>query len=418
MEKRYLCVDLKTFYASVECVERGLDPFHTNLVVADPSRGQGGLCLAISPKMKAMGVKNRCRLFEIPSHIKYITALPRMNLYMQYASNIYEIYLKYVSKEDIHVYSIDEAFLDITPYLHLYDMNEKEIAHMILNDVYATYGITATVGIGTNLYLAKIALDLLSKHAKDNMGYLDETLYKEKLWDYTPITDFWHVGKGIAKRLEKYGFTTMRDVASCDVNILKKEFGINGEYLYDHAWGKEPTTMKDIKGYTPNHHSLSNNQILFEDYTYENALLVLKEMVESNVIEMVDKHLVSNHISLFIGYSKNMRPPTGGSKKIDYCSNSLHIFMKEFEMLFKKSSDPYCPIRQIGISFGNVKDEYFEAYDLFTDMEKIEEERNLSITLAKIKHKYGKNAILKGMNLMEKATAKKRNTLVGGHNAK
>lgn len=418
MEKKYLCIDLKSFYASVECVERGLDPMTNNLVVADKTRGEGGLCLAVSPKMKTLGVKNRCRLYEIPKHISYLCAKPRMHLYMQYSADIYEIYLKYVAKEDIHVYSIDEVFIDITSYLHLYNKDEKEIAQMILNDVYYTTGIQATVGIGTNLYLAKIALDFLSKHAQDHMGYLDEQSYKQLLWHHTPLTDFWHVGRGSANRLAKYGFTTMYDVAHCDMHILEKEFGINALYLRDHAWGKECTTMQDIKAYKPKRHSLSNNQILFEDYTYSEAFLILKEMVETNVLNLVDKHLITNHISLYVGYSKNIRKASSGSRKIKYATNSHQILIEEFKQLFKEKVDTQTPIRQIGISFNNIKDEMFEEYDLFMDLEVIEEERNLQRILACIKNKYGKNAILKGMNLLDKATAVKRNTLVGGHNAK
>lgn len=415
--KTYLCIDLKTFFASVECVERNEDPFHVNLVVADPSRGKGAICLAISPKLKAMGIKNRCRLFEIPENVEYITAVPRMKLYMQYSADIYEIYLKYISKDDIHVYSIDEAFLDVTSYLKLYEMSAEELAQMIVNDIYNTLGITATVGIGTNLYLAKIALDIEAKHSKSNMGYLSETLYKKKLWHHQPLTDFWQIGKGITNRLMKYGIHDMCGIANANEEILYKEFGINAKNLIDHAWGREPTTIADIKKYKPKTHSHSNSQILFEDYQYEDAFLVLKEMVESNVLELVDQHLVSNHISLYIGYSKNIRRPTGGSRKITTRTNSYRILLQEFIDLFHQTTYKDTPIRQISISFGNVVDEMFESYDLFSDIEALEEERKLSQALVNIKHKYGKNAILKGMNMFEKATARKRNQLVGGHNA-
>lgn len=415
--KTYLCIDLKTFFASVECVERNEDPFHVNLVVADPSRGKGAICLAISPKLKAMGIKNRCRLFEIPENVEYITAVPRMKLYMQYSADIYEIYLKYISKDDIHVYSIDEAFLDVTSYLKLYEMSAEELAQMIVNDIYNTLGITATVGIGTNLYLAKIALDIEAKHSKSNMGYLSETLYKKKLWHHQPLTDFWQIGKGITNRLMKYGIHDMCGIANANEEILYKEFGINAKNLIDHAWGREPTTIADIKKYKPKTHSHSNSQILFEDYQYEDAFLVLKEMVESNVLELVDQHLVSNHISLYIGYSKNIRRPTGGSRKITTRTNSYRILLQEFIDLFHQTTYKDTPIRQISISFGNVVDEMFESYDLFSDIEALEEERKLSQALVNIKHKYGKNAVLKGMNMFEKATARKRNQLVGGHNA-
>ena len=278
--KTYLCIDLKTFFASVECVERGLDPFKTDLVVADPDRNKGTICLAISPKMKERGIHNRCRLFEVPEDIKCIIAKPRMNLYIKYSCKIYSIYLKYVSKEDIFVYSIDECFLDITSYLKLYKKTPIELAKTIIKDVYESTGITATAGIGTNLYLTKIALDITAKHVDSHIGYLDEKLYKETLWDHTPLTDFWQIGRGISEHLNKLGLHTMRDISNCNEDILYKEFGINAELLIDHANGKEDVTIKEIKQYKPKNNSLSNSQILFKDYNYADAILVLKEMVE------------------------------------------------------------------------------------------------------------------------------------------
>ena len=415
--KIYLCIDLKTFFASVECVERGLDPYKVNLVVADNSRGNGALCLAISPKMKAQGIKNRCRIFEIPKSVDYIIAKPRMKKYMEYSANIYSIYLKYVSKDDIHVYSIDECFLDITPYLKLYGLSPKELANKIISDVVETTGITATAGIGTNLYLCKIALDITAKHSKDNIGYLDEEIYKQTLWEHTPLTDFWHIGKGIANRLNRLGITCMKNLATYPTEPLYREFGINAEYLIDHAWGVEPTTIADIKAYRSSSHSISNSQILFEDYSYEDALLVMKEMVEIKVLDLVDQHLVTNNISLYIGYSKDTIKGTGGSMKLSVCTNSYDILLKNFIYLYKKTTNITTGIRRIGISMNNVIDEIYEQYDLFTDYEKIKEERSLQKALINIKSKYGKNAVLKGMNLQEKATSRKRNTLVGGHNA-
>lgn len=412
-----MCIDLKTFFASVECVVRGLDPFETNLVVADASRGNGALCLAISPKMKAQGVKNRCRMFEIPKDMEFITAKPRMNLYMQYSADIYEIYLKYVCKDDVHMYSIDEAFIDLTPYLNLYGKRPKEIARMILDDVLETTGITATVGLGTNLYLAKIAMDIIAKHTPENMGCLTENLYKKMLWHHKPLTDFWQIGRGISNRLLKYGIEDMYGIAHCDEKLLYKEFGINAEFLIDHSKGIEPVLIEDIKSYKSKSNSMSNSQILFEDYNYENALLVFKEMVELNVLRLVENHLVTNHLGLYVGYSKNIIKPTGGSLKITTTTNSMKIIMEDFIALYKRTTKKDYPIRQIGISFGNVVDEMYETYDLFTDFEALEKEKQLQIALVHIKQKYGKNAILKGMNLLEKATAVRRNTLVGGHNA-
>lgn len=415
--KAYLCIDLKTFFASVECVERKLDPFAVNLVVADPSRGKGALCLAVSPKMKEQGVHNRCRIFEIPDNISYITAMPRMNLYMQYSADIYGIYLKYISREDIHVYSIDEAFLDVSEYLQMYSVCAKELARMILQDIYTTTGITATVGIGTNLYLAKIALDITAKHAKDNMGILDEQLYRETLWHHKPVSDFWQVGRGISKRLEKYSVADMYDIAHMDERILYREFGVNAEYLIDHAWGREPTTIKEIKAYKSKSNSLSNSQILFEDYNYEEALLVLKEMVELNVQNLVESHRVTDHIGLYIGYSARNVKATGGSRKLSNVTNSYAYLRNAFIELYRETVNRQELVHMLSISFGNVVDEMYETYDLFTDFNALEKEKKLQLTLLNIKHKFGKNAVIKGMNLLNKATAISRNKLVGGHNA-
>lgn len=416
-QKIYLCIDLKSFYASVECVERGLDPFQIKLVVADPTRGGGAITLAATPAIKKLGVPSRGRVYQIPENIEYMIAPPRMTLYMEYAARIYKIFLKYISIDDIHVYSIDESFIDVTSYLSLYKMNAKEIARMIINDVYDETGITATCGIGTNLYLAKIALDITAKHSPDNMGYLDEELYKQLLWHHQPLTDFWMVGMGTVNRLASIGVHDMYDVAHYPEGILYKIFGVNAEYLIDHAWGKETVEISDIKAYQPKANSISNSQILFEDYNYRDAFLIMKEMVETNVLTLTEKHLVTNHISLFIGYSKDITKPSRGSCKITVTTNSYKLLLEEFKLLYKRIVKSQFPIRQIGISFGNVVDEIYEQYNLFTDLEDIEKEKRIQSTLVMIRNKYGKNAILKGMNLMDKATAKKRNTLVGGHNA-
>ena len=413
--KQYLCIDLKTFYASVECVERGLDPFKVNLVVADKSRGKGALCLAISPRMKRAGIKNRCRLFEIPKYMQYMIAKPRMKLYMEYSANIYGIYLKYFSKDDIYVYSIDEAFFDITPYLNYYKKSALEIAKMILDDVYKTTGITATCGIGTNLYLAKIAMDIIAKHNDSNIGYLNEELYIEKLWNHKPITDFWQIGNGIARRLLKYGVDDMEGLANMSEELLYKEFGINARFLINHAWGKESVTIQQIKDYQPQHNSLSNSQIFFKDYNYQDALLVLKEMVEINVLQLSEKHLSTDKIHLYIGYSKNVIKGTGGSRKINVRTNVYSILLEEFVKLYEQTTNKNYPIRQIGISFGNVVNEKFEYYDLFTDQQEIEKEKRLQNALNEIKYKYGKNSVFKCMNLMENATQLQRNKLIGGH---
>lgn len=416
-DRVYLCINLKSFYASVECVERGLDSFEINLVVADPDRGGGAITLAVTPAIKKLGVPSRGRIYEIPEGIEYIIARPRMKLYMEYSAEIYSIFLKYVAPEDIHVYSIDESFLDVTPYLHYYDLSVKQLAKTIIDDVFNQTGITATVGIGTNLFLTKVALDITAKHSPDNMGYLDKDLFKQLLWHHTPITDFWMIGPGTTRRLEKLGIYDLYGITRFPEGILYKEFGVNAEYLIDHAWGREPVLISDIKAYKPTSNSISNSQILFEDYDANDAYLILKEMVDSNVLDLTEKHLVTDHISLFIGYSKDKRKPSRGSRKITNRTNSYRILVEEFRLLYTKIVDPKFPIRHIGISFGNVRDEIYEQFDLFVNQEDIEQERKLQQTLVSIRNKYGKNSVLKGMNFLEKGTARYRNTTIGGHKA-
>lgn len=413
----YLCIDLKTFYASVECVERGLDPYKTNLVVANPERGKGAICLAISPSLKALGIRNRCRLFEIPNNIKYITAMPRMKHYIKYSADIYAIYLKYFSKEDIYVYSIDECFIDVTHYLSMYKLNAKQLAKKVIKDVLDTTGITATVGIGTNLFLAKVALDITAKHVKDNIGYLDEEIFKKTIWHHRPITDIWNIGHGIAKRLAKYGVYDLYGVANMDEKLLYKEFGVNAEFLIDHSKGIEPCTIKEIHEYVPENNSISSGQILFENYKYEDAFLAFKEMIEVSVLELVDKHLVTNWISLSVGYADDLIKPTGGSMKLDGYTNSYAKLREHFLTLFKKTTKKDYLIRRLNIGFGGIKNEIYRTIDLFTDEEKEEKERKVQETIIKIKKKYGKNSILKAMNLEEKATTRERNKLIGGHNS-
>lgn len=417
MNRIIICIDLKTFYASVECVERNLDPFNTNLVVADPERGKGTICLAISPKMKMLGVKNRCRVFEIPQNIKYIMAKPRMSKYIEYSANIYGIYLKYVAKEDIHVYSIDEAFLDVTDYLKTYNMNAMQLTKVIIKDIYDTYGITATAGIGTNLYLAKIALDIISKHTVTNIGWLDEEKYKRELWHHKPLTDFWQIGKGIEKRLNKLHIYDMYDLAHYNNKKLYDEFGVNAELLIDHSVGKETCTIADIKAYKPKSKSISTNQVLFEDYSWEKARLVLKEMVELKSIELVQNNIITDTIRLYIGYSKNEIKATGGTMKLSLKTNTYTELLRAFLRLFDKTTNPNYKIRRIGISFENVEKENYIQLDFLVDREKIEKERKVEYAIGGIKRQMGNNAILKGINYEEGATTKLRNTLIGGHNA-
>ena len=416
MNNVYLAIDLKTFYASVECVERGLNPFNINLVVADPSRGKGTICLAISPHMKMLGIKNRCRIYEIPPNIKYIVVPPRMNKYIEYSANIYGLYLKYIAKEDIHVYSIDEAFLDITHYLKSYNLKAIELAQLILKDIYNTFGITATCGIGTNLYLAKIALDIMAKHNPSNIGWLNEDRYKKELWHHKPLKDFWQIGNGIEKRLNKYRIFDMYDIAHSDPRILYKEFGINAELLIDHSNGKETCTIADIKSYKPKNTTISNSQILFENYRFDKALIVLKEMIELKSIELIEKDLLCNCIHLYIGYSKDIIPSTGGTRKISKLTNTYSELVKYFIDLYNQTTNRNVPIRRIGISFSVIKQDY-EQLNIFFNQEKIKKERTLENTIGLLKNKLGKNSVLRGINLEEGATAQIRNTLIGGHHA-
>lgn len=416
-ERAYLCIDLKSFYASVECVERGLDPFATNLVVADPARGRGAICLAITPAMKALGIPNRCRIFEIPKNVEYITALPHMKRYMEVSADIYSVYLKYISSEDIHVYSIDECFLDVTTYLKLYSKTPKEMAVMLMDAVLQETGICASAGIGPNLFLAKVALDITAKHAPDHIGILHVEEFKRTIWRHRPIIDIWNIGKGIAKRLEKYGVYDLYGVTQLDERLLYKEFGLNAEYLIDHAHGIEPCTIKEIHEYKSKSNSLSNNQILFEDYSFDNAFLVLKEMVDIMVLELVEKQLVTNSISLSVGYSKDGIKSTGGTRKINEYTNSFRRLMAYFDEFYKSTTRKDQPIRRIGIGLNNVVAEIYTTFDFFTDFEAEKRERQVQDTILTIKKKFGKNAILKGTSLEEKATARKRNKLIGGHNS-
>ncbi len=417
MSGNYLCIDLKSFFASVECAERHLDPMQADLVVADPSRGQGALCLAVSVHLKTQGVKNRCRIFDIPEDIAYITAVPRMKLYLDYSARIYSIYLKYIAKEDIHVYSIDEAFLDVTPYLRLYHMSARQLAQRILNDIKETTTIQATAGIGTNLYLAKIALDLIAKHAPDFIGVLDEQSYREKLWHHQPLSDFWQIGHGYERRLAGLGLYDMYDIAHCQPQLLYDTFGVNAEYLRDHALGIEPTTIQEIHAYRPQSTSISNSQILFEDYSFTDARLVLKEMIDTNILRLAEKHLVAGQVALGVGYSKDALPPVNVAMKLDKYTASHQELFAAFLKLYDRHVDRDTKIRRIGISFGRLQPEARETVDLFTDQEALEKEHALDQALLKIKNKYGKNAVLKGMNLCAKATAIRRNQLIGGHNA-
>lgn len=415
-DRVYICIDLKSFFASVECVERGLDPFTTNLVVADPTRTEKTICLAASPAIKKLGVPNRCRLFQVPKNIDFIVAPPRMQLYINYSAKVYGIYLKYFSPDDIHVYSVDEAFMDVTDYLSLYRLSVKELAVKILTDIYDTLGLRATCGIGTNLYLAKIALDIMAKHAPDFIGELDEETYKKELWDHKPLQDFWMVGKGTVKRLAGVGLFTMRDVAMSDENLLFRLFGVNAELLMDHAWGIEPTTIKDIKSYRTKTTSTSSGQVLARDYNSVEARLITREMCDNLCLDLIKKHLVTDNISLTLGFSFGVeRKPLSASRKLTVCTNSNRVLGDAMMSLYDSLVDDSLYYRRIYIGFNELKDESAEQMDIFTSLETMDKDRRLQQAALEIKTKFGKNAMLKGMNLKKASTAIERNGQIGGH---
>ena len=418
-EKVYLCIDLKSFYASVECVERGLDPMTTNLVVADPSRTDKTICLAVSPSMKALGVRNRCRVFEIPKTIDYIMAPPRLQKYIDYSAEIYGIYLEYISKDDIYVYSIDECFLDVTDYLKLYKKTPREMANFLMGEITKRIGVRATCGIGTNLYLAKVALDITAKHSPDFIGELDEISYRQKLWDHKPITDFWRVGPGTAKRLAKYGIYTMGDITDADEDLMYKVFGIDAELLIDHAWGIEPTTIKDIKAYRPKSNSISRGQVLMRDYTFEEGRIIVKEMMELIALEMVQKNVVTESVTLMVGYSNREEvEPAHGTISFDFATNAGNLMMEKISELYDRIMDEDLLIRRVYITCNNIKEKTEEKQLNFfeTAMEEdLKREDDMQKAINSIKMKFGKNAMFKGMDLEEGATTLERNLQIGGH---
>ena len=504
--KTYIAIDLKSFYASVECMERGLDSLTTNLVVADQGRTEKTICLAVSPSLKAYGIPGRARLFEVVQRINevnndrkrkaprgklegssvyaqelkanpalavdYIIAPPQMALYIEYSTRIYQVYLKYVAPEDMHVYSIDEVFLDVSSYLKTYKMTPYELAKTIIRDVLETTGITATAGIGTNLYLCKVAMDIVAKHTEADedgvrIAQLDEMSYRRLLWDHRPLTDFWRVGRGYTRKLQEVGIYTMGDVARCSLgksneyyneDLLYKLFGINAELLIDHAWGYEPCTMADIKAYKPESNSIGSGQVLHSPYTWEKARLVTKEMTDLLVLDLVDKGLVTDQMVLTVGYDiENLQDPerrrlyrgpittdhygrqvpkhAHGTVNLPKSTSSTQQIIKVVMELYDQIVDKNLLVRRINIVANRVvseaslsKKESFEQLDLFTDYEALrqqeakeaaalEREKSMQKAMLDIKKRYGKNAILKGMNLEEGATARDRNAQIGGHKA-
>ncbi len=415
-EHSYLVIDLKSFYASIECVERGLDPMTANLVVADPERGDKTICLAVTPAMKALGVKNRCRVFEIPKNISYLTATPRMQLYIDYAAEIYAVYLKYIAPEDIHVYSIDEAFLDVTHYLALYGMTAKKLGQSLMAEILERTGVRATCGIGTNLYLAKIALDITAKHSPDFIGILNEESYRKTLWNHRPLTDFWRIGRGTASRLAKYGIHTMQAIAETDEDFLYRLFGIDAELLIDHAWGREPTTIADIKNYRPKSNCLCSGQVLMRDYAFDEGRLIVKEMMDLLCLEMVDRGVVTDSVTLQVGYSNQLdKEPAHGTASLPTETNADILMLPAVAELYDRIVNPRCPIRRITLTCNHIVPEEYRQYSFFGDSEELERNRKLQTAMLGIKKKFGKNAILKGMNLEESATTQERNRQIGGH---
>ena len=489
--KTYIAIDLKSFYASVECVDRGLDPLNTNLVVADLSRTNKTICLAVSPALKTFGIPGRARLFEVEQKVKqlnlerkrkaknikgkshfldkiekdnevlidFIVASPRMEMYLEFSTEIYNVYLKYVSSDDIHVYSIDEVFIDVSNYLNTYRMDGHELALKMIKDIMAKTGVTATAGVGTNLYLAKVAMDIVAKHipADENgvrIASLDERSYRKKLWGHQPLSDFWRVGKGYQNRLEKYNLHTMGDIARFSLNndgLLYEEFGINAELLIDHAWGYEPCEMKDIKAYKSKNNSISSGQVLMEPYTFDKAKVVTKEMVDNLVLDLVEKGLCTDNVGLYVGYDisndlnnyegeikndyygrRNIKP-ANGSMQLKEFTSSIKIIMDAIISIYDQVVDKKLLIRRINISANRVipisqakEKTKVEQFDLFSDYQNYEEnkekenkelkkEENLQKALIDIKNRFGKNSVLKGTNYEEGATGKDRNEQIGGH---
>lgn len=455
--KQYIAIDLKSFYASVECFERGLDPLTTNLVVADESRTDKTICLAVSPSLKAYGIPGRARLFEVKKtlgdiekrtgkHIDFIIAPPRMARYIKFSTDIYNIYLDYISAEDIHVYSIDEVFMDVTSYLSIYQKNAHELAITIIRSILEQTGITATAGIGTNMYLAKIAMDIVAKHMpadKDGVriAELDEMSYRRLLWGHKPLTDFWRIGKGTARRLARMNIYTMGDLARESLyneDYIYKIFGIDAEILIDHAWGIEPTRMKDIKGYKPSTNSLSSGQVLSEPYPTPKAKIIVSEMTDLLVLDMVKKGFVSDSFTLVINYDREnidkgtyegdiqvdfygryVPAPSHGTANFGKHTSSTKTIMEAVLKLFDRIIIPGLTVRRVTISANNLKseDSIYQQLDLFTDFEKEQQEKNLQRALLEIQDKYGKNAILKGTNYLDGATTRDRNSQIGGHKA-
>ena len=416
-QRVYFVIDMKSFFASVECAERGLDAMTTDLVVADEERTDRTICLAVSPSMKAKGVKNRCRLYEIPKDLEYIIAKPRMKKYIEYAGEIYAIYLKYIDKNDIHVYSIDECILDVTDYLKIYKMKAKDFAKKLMGEIWDTLGIPSSAGIGTNMYLAKIALDITAKHSEDRIGWLTQEKFMKTLWHHKPITDFWGISTGTRDRLAKFGIHDMAGIATTSEDLLYDEFGVNAELLIDHAFGRETCLMCDIKNYKSKSKSISNSQILPCNYTYEQGKIVIKEMIQEGCYRLARDHYSTSLIHIYLSYGDEFKIGAKGTVRMNETTNLYSIIGKYAEDLYDKIyKDKTRPVRRIAYDFSGLISENGEQYDFFTDLNKVEKEKNLVRSVLNLKDKFGKNAILKGLDLKEDATQRDRNKMVGGHN--
>ena len=414
-DRCYFVIDMKSFFASVECAERGLDAMTTDLLVADPTRNETTICLAVSPSLKAKGVKNRCRLYEVPKNLNYIIATPRMRKYIEYASEVYAIYLQYIDKSDIHVYSIDECFIDVTDYLKLYKIKAKDFAKMLMEEIHFKLGIPSSCGIGTNLYLAKIALDITAKKSPDRIGYLTEDLFLKTMWEHKPLSDFWGISSGTIERLKKYAIYDMKGIATCNPDVLYREFGINAELMIDHSWGKESCLMSDIKSYKTHSKSISNSQILAFNYDFKDALLVLTEMIQEGCYRLEREKLTTSHIYIGLGYGDELRSAVKGTARTTTETNLFSQIMPVAEKLMYQIADKSMPVRRISIAFGDLISANYQQQDLFTDFAKLNRERKLVDCILDLKSKFGKNAILKALDLEKNATQIERNGQIGGH---
>jgi DNA polymerase V len=410
------CIDLKSFYASVECVLRGLNPYTTNLVVADKERGPGSIVLAVSPKLRTYGVSSRCRIFDLPKDPDIIYAKPRMKKYIEFSSKIYSVYLKYVGKEDIHVYSIDEAFLDLTTYMKYYNKTAVDIAGMIIDDIFRATGITASCGIGDNMFLAKVALDILAKHQPTHVAYLNQDLFKRHIWDIMPLRDIWGIGAGVEKRLNRMGIYTLRDLAHFPLSGLEKAFGILGRELLEHAYGIDHSTIKEVRNYLPRSKSFGHGQILYRDYNYQDLEILLTETVDEIATELVTRRLTCRQIAIGIGYSKKVGGGFSRQMVLPHQTNSRKILMESFLYLYRKHIKDF-PIRAVYVRVGKLANEDYVQLDLFSDTEKNRKEHDLYQAIGQIKRRYGNNAIHLALSKSEKSTFIKRNELIGGHNA-